>query len=374
MSELPGGWDNVELGQFTKVNSGSPPPRLGGESIIMGANGPIGHTSTINFAGGILVGRVGAAGAVHLVRNPCWASDNVLTIVPQPGKIDVDFLAHLLDWSDLSALSTKTAQPLITQSQLRKIWRPIPLDIEEQRRIAGILDATDRAIRTEERLITKLARAKEGLLQDLFSLGVSHMGGSSRGERRPVGHATSLPSGWSIRTLRQVATYVTYGFTNPMPTADDGPWMLTAADIGYGRIEFAHARHTTTQAFNRDLTNKSRPRYGDILITKDGTLGRVAKLAIDNVCVNQSVAVVRLADGRWSDYIMRYLLSPGGQSSMLNDSGGSTIKHLYISKLAELPIPLPTYEEAEKIVAIAKQWECTQQIEIDKVAKLRLLG
>ena len=39
---------------------------------------------------------------------------------------------------------------------------------------------------------------------------------------------------------------ITYGFTNPMPDAQDGPWKLTAKDIVGGRINYATARRTTS--------------------------------------------------------------------------------------------------------------------------------
>lgn len=358
MSKPPAGWTDVEIGQLADISSGSSPPRVTGETIVMGANGPIGWTSAANFVGGILVGRVGAAGAVHLVSDPCWASDNVLTVVPRLEQLDLKFLTYLLAWSRLNEMSTKTAQPLITQSQLRKLTLTIPQRIEEQRGVAAVLGAMDEEIRSTERLIAKLEQAKQGLLHDLFA---------------PCADLGSPPYGWTISSLGQMSKYITYGFTNPMPTTNDGPWLLTAADINYGYVDFGRARHTSATAFSRKLTNKSRPQPGDILITKDGTLGRVAKLKVSGVCVNQSVAVVRPTEASWSDYMETYLLSPMGQGSMLSDSGGSTIKHLYISKLAKLPIPLPPREEALRIVEVTKQWELVQRFDSGRLTKLRLL-
>ncbi len=42
------------------------------------------------------------------------------------------------------------------------------------------------------------------------------------------------------------------------------------------------------------MTEKSKPELGDVLLTKDGTLGRTAVVEIEGMCVNQSVAVLRI--------------------------------------------------------------------------------
>jgi type I restriction enzyme S subunit len=78
-----------------------------------------------------------------------------------------------------------------------------------------------------------------------------------------------------------------------MPDAEDGPWKLTAKDVVDGRINYSTARRTTLTAFTNNLTDKSRPRLGDVLLTKDGSIGRVAVVDREGICINQSVALIR---------------------------------------------------------------------------------
>ena len=85
---------------------------------------------------------------------------------------------------------------------------------------------------------------------------------------------------------------ITYGFTNPMPDSDVGPWKITAKDVVNGHVNFETARKTTQEAYDL-LTAKSKPIIGDVLLTKDGTLGRTAIVEDEDLCVNQSVAVLR---------------------------------------------------------------------------------
>ena len=99
-----------------------------------------------------------------------------------------------------------------------------------------------------------------------------------------------VPEHWLVTPIGHLCEVLSYGFTNPMPTSEDGPYMLTANDVDYGKVNYETARRTSMEAYRNDITEKSRPKKGDVLITKDGTLGRVAIHEGQEACINQSVA------------------------------------------------------------------------------------
>ena len=45
-----------------------------------------------------------------------------------------------------------------------------------------------------------------------------------------------IPEEWECAKLLNFLSFISYGFTNPMPTVQDGVFMVTAADINDGRI------------------------------------------------------------------------------------------------------------------------------------------
>ncbi len=167
-----------------------------------------------------------------------------------------------------------------------------------------------------------------------------------------VAQFSSVPEGWDVEELRGFLELITYGFTNPMPDADVGPWKLTAKDIVGGRINYSTARKTTHEAFEHSLTDKSRPRVGDVLLTKDGSIGRVAVVDRPGVCINQSVALLRPNDRISSEYLKYLLLSPYYQSVMEGDSDGSTIKHIYITRVDKMRVAVPPPAEQLSIVGL----------------------
>ncbi len=128
--------------------------------------------------------------------------------------------------------------------------------------------------------------------------------------------------------------------------------MLTANDIGDGYIDYDTSRRTSYEAFHQDLTDKSRPARGDILLTKDGTLGRVAIHDGRDACINQSVALLRVDSASVTPHFLLACLRGGVyQDRMLFDAGGTTIKHIYITRLAKMPLGFPLRPEQQAITS-----------------------
>jgi len=163
---------------------------------------------------------------------------------------------------------------------------------------------------------------------------------------------------WEYKKLDDCLELITYGFTNPMPDTDTGPWKVTAKDVVNGRIDFSTARHTSEEAFENELTDKSRPIKDDILLTKDGTLGRLAIVHDEKICINQSVALLRVnKDILLPKYLYYLLLTPEYQGKMLADAGGATIKHIYITRVNQLMIPVPAMSVQKRIVDIISAYD-----------------
>jgi type I restriction enzyme S subunit len=162
-----------------------------------------------------------------------------------------------------------------------------------------------------------------------------------------------IPEEWVCEKLLEFFSFISYGFTNPMPTVHDGVFMITAADINDGRLQLETARKTSETAYQTLLTAKSKPRQNDILLTKDGTLGRLALVGSEIVCINQSVAVIR-PNGRVEPQFLKLLLeSPRYQKRMQEDAGGSTIKHIYITIVDNMPLGLPLDKAEQRSIAEA---------------------
>ena len=162
----------------------------------------------------------------------------------------------------------------------------------------------------------------------------------------------STPPHWKRLPLGHFLTRITYGFTNPMPTTSAGPRMITAKDVRAGSIDYNSARHTYWGAYNTLLTNKSRPRPGDVVLTKDGSIGRVAVCDRDDICINQSVALLHPNSEIDSRFLAMLLQAPVYQRKMVADTGGSTIQHIYITRVDKMTIAVPELREQRAIAEV----------------------
>jgi type I restriction enzyme S subunit len=146
-----------------------------------------------------------------------------------------------------------------------------------------------------------------------------------------------------------------------------------AKGVNKGRIDFHGADLTTRDAYAR-LSDKDRPFRGDILITKDGTIGRAAIVDSDReFCINQSVAVAWLRSCPMNrKFLLAVIESELTQKPIWGKARGVAIRHLSITDLAKLPLPIPPLAEQQRIVAeIECRLSVIEELETVVTANLR---
>ena len=118
-------------------------------------------------------------------------------------------------------------------------------------------------------------------------------------------------------------------------------------------IDYSTCVYVTEERYKQD--SKIQLKNGDILITKDGTLGKVAQVKGLEMpaTLNGGVFVVRCKDGSLENrFILHYLLSNHFQSVVEQQKTGSTISHLTQTLFSRLMIPIPPLEIQREIVRI----------------------
>lgn len=256
--------------------------------------------------------------------------------------------------------STKTnaAIPHISSRQISDFKIRVP-SIREQKKIATILSNVDSLIRKTDQVIEQTQRLKKGLMQRLLTKGITH----TRFRETELGE---IPEEWSNVTYGDICNRITYGFTNPMPRAHDGPWLITAKDIKNGKINYNTAEKTTVDAFDNKLTKKSKPKINNILITKDGTLGQVAIVDRNDICINQSVASIEPNNQIIPEFLALSLQSPYIKKIIDISSPATTIRHIYISEIPKWNLGLPGIQEQQEIVSILQRIDSLVQNLKDK--------
>lgn len=149
--------------------------------------------------------------------------------------------------------------PAINASELVSIKVVVP-PLSEQMAISDFLDREtakiDALVAEQERLIALLKEKRQAVISHAVTKGLNPDAPMKDSGDKWIG---SIPVDWTAVPLGVLCQALSYGFTNPMPVSEDGPFMLTANDIDDGRIAYETARRTTQEAFDAELTPKSRP-------------------------------------------------------------------------------------------------------------------
>lgn len=166
---------------------------------------------------------------------------------------------------------------------------------------------------------------------------------------------------WEQRKLSELTSmHARIGWQNLRTSEflDSGDYMLiTGTDFNDGAINFSTCHYVERERYEQD--RNIQIRNGSILITKDGTLGKVAyvqRLSMP-ATLNAGVFNVQIKDANNVDekYLFQYLKAPFLMDYVDKKATGGTIKHLNQSILVDFPVILPRRSEQILIGAFFQQ-------------------
>ena len=169
-----------------------------------------------------------------------------------------------------------------------------------------------------------------------------------------------IPSHWNLKKIKYLATLKGrigwQGLTSDEYT-DEGAYLITGTDFDNGRINWDTCVHVPIKRWEeaKDIQIEN----GDLLITKDGTVGKVAIVdGLDGPCsLNSGVLRISTLPG-YDRRFLYWVLQSDVFWKWFTDrnAGNSTIIHLYQNDFAEFAYPIPPLDEQ---VAIADYLEAT---------------
>ena len=262
----------------------------------------------------------------------------------------IKYLYYLLQTKKREMLEKATASTFaeISKSALCEIPLQAP-EKQEQEQIAQVLFDIDALITDLQKLIQKKKNIRQGTMQMLVT-GKKRLDGFS-GEWVKINLAKNsrlkARIGWQGLTT---AEYLDEGYS----------YLITGTDFKDGRIEWNGCHYVDYDRYAQDPN--IQVSNGDLLLTKDGTIGKVAFVTDLKrpATLNSGVFLVKPITDAYTAHFMFYVL----ESSVFKDflqqlSAGSTINHLYQKDLVKFDLFVPpTKEEQEAIAGILFDMDC----------------
>ena len=256
-------------------------------------------------------------------------------------KADIDpvFLAYALSTKkdEMLRLAIGTTFLEISKSNLAQIVLLIPPYLE-QRAIADVLAGFDEHLANLDDLITKKKAIQDGALEDLVTgrlrVGAYRDPWMNIDFEKMVQPKARI--GWQGLKAEE---YLSAGYST----------LISGTDFDRGSINFKNVSFVTRT--RHEMDPHIQVTSGDVLVTKDGTIGKVARVPKMNrpATLNSGVFVFRPKEGLSREFLYWVLMSPLFERFISALAAGSTIKHLYQKDLKELNFMAPSslLEQAE---------------------------
>jgi type I restriction enzyme, S subunit len=305
---------------------------------------------TILREGDLVMSVRGTMGKIGLVQREFAGANitaNLVRLSPRENLASGLYLTCLmrseLFLKALDKQAPQTTIQTITMPQLSSIVLPIP-DLEEQLSIAVFLDKEtakiDALVAKKERLIELLQEKRSALITRAVTKGLDPNVPMKDPGVEGLGE---IPAHWIVKRIRQCCSRVTDGaHISPDTSSADFPFVSTV-DISGGSIDFNGSLRTSAISYAYMERTGCRPQRGDVLFSKDGTVGTTAVVKSDcEFAVASSLVILspdmKQMEPRWLDY---WLSSAFVRSNVELLLSGAALRRISVAKVGRLPLLLP---------------------------------
>lgn len=362
-------WQKVRLGDLCIMNSGGTPSRsnlsyYGGsipwakisdiENAVAGvvyqteeyitSDGLSAINNRIFEAGILLLAMYGSVGKVAFTGVKMSTNQAILGIrIIDESKLNYSYLKYWFMTIKARLLDRAVGGTLqnISLGIVKELEIPLP-PLDVQKKIADILDKADALRRKDAELIKKYDELAQSIFIDMF------------------GDPVTNPKGWDIKKLSEICIKITDGTHSTPSYTDSGVPFLRVTDITCSN----DSKKFISQLEHRQLIKRCKPERGDILYSKNGTIG-VAKVVDWDYEFSIFVSLCLLKIKKeiiLSEYLSNYLNTPIALNQAKKHSKTGTVTNLHLNEIREILVPVPCIELQKRYLEKVKNIKLARKV------------
>lgn len=314
--------------------------------------------------GDVLLSTAGTIGKAVIFdgKESYFQDSNIVWLKVDVNLIDTNYLYWFyksFPWNALEGTTIKRLyNSLILETEIN-----LP-SISEQKEIAKTLSDFDTYINDLEELIEKKKNIRDGALEDLITQKRRIHGFD--GEWIDVSFNSVITPkariGWQGLKKNE---YLKTGYS----------YLIGGSDFSNGTIDLSNISYVSKERFDMDFN--IQVSENDVLVTKDGTIGKVALVPQISkpATLNSGVFVFRTNNFLNPKFLYRVLQSSVFKGFIDALSAGSTIKHLYQKDLKKFEFRIPSdkkeQEAIDKVLTVMDIEIENLELERDKIIQIR---
>ena len=331
-----------------------------GEYPIYGASGFIKNVDFYQQETPYIAVVKDGAGVGRVMRLPAKSSviGTMQYILPK-NNVDTGYLAYALEHMNLSKYYTGATIPHIYFKDYKKEKFPLP-PLDEQRRIAAVLDKVSGLIAKRREQLDKLDELLKARFVEMF------------------GDPVSNPHQYPISQLSEYIEFLTSGSRGwSQYFSDDGEYFITIKNVKNCSISLEDVQYIKPPD-NAEAV-RTKVKDGDLLISITADLGRTGvvtkEIADHGAYINQHLTCIRLNREKLNPlYVAYYMESPAGKMQFNAKNQAGVKAGLNFNAINSLKLVVPPLEKQGLFVEFVSQTDkskLTIQQSLDKLKVLK---
>ena len=180
-----------------------------------------------------------------------------------------------------------------------------------------------------------------------------------------------VPEGWEVDSLKRFSSKITDGSHFSPIASDEGYPYITVSDVKDDKVDIENSAKISKEDFEQLKRNGCQPNVGDILLSKDGTIGKCVVVSEDNkFVVLSSLGIISLRKDIHPEHMRYYLISDANIKQMFSRIRGSAITRLTIQLINDLIVIIPPVKEQLSVTSFLDKKTAEIDALIDKDRRL----